>query len=58
MSLVKASFPKMSVFQNKSGVSAYLEDQNYDEVYSRRMIQTTTRRICEDFEKLGDVTID
>ena len=58
MSLVKASFPKMSVFQNKSGISAYLEDQNYDEAYSRRMIQTTTRRICEEFEKLGDVMID
>jgi hypothetical protein len=48
----------MSVFQNKSGISAYLEDQNYDEAYSRRMIQTTTRRICEEFEKLGDVMID
>jgi hypothetical protein len=58
MSLIKASFPKMSVFENKFGISAYLEDQNYEEVYSRRIIQTTARRICEEFEKMGDVVID
>ena len=58
MSLVKASFPKMSVFQNKSGISAYLEDQNYEQAYSKRIIQKITQSTCEEFENIGDVLID
>ena len=57
-SLIKASFPKMSAMDGKLGISAFLEDQNYDEEYSRRIIQKITRRTCEEFEKLGEVLIE
>ena len=58
MSLIRKSFPKMTVFENKLGISAFLEDQNYEEVYSKRIIQKITQSICEEFEKMGDVLID
>jgi len=58
MSLIRSSFPKMSAMDGKLGISAFLEDQNYDEEYSRRIIQQITRRTCEEFEKLGDVLIE
>ncbi len=58
MSLIKRNFPKMAAMDGKLGISAFLEDQNYNEEYSRRIIQTITRRTCEEFEKLGDVLID
>ena len=58
MSLIRSSFPKMSAMDGKLGISAFLEDQNYDEEYSRRIIQQITRRTCEEFEKLGEVLIE
>ena len=58
MSLIRASFPKMSINDSKFGISAFLEDQNYEEKYSRRIIQKITRRTCEEFEKLGEVLIE
>ena len=35
MSLIRKSFPKMTVFENKLGISAFLEDQNYEQAYSK-----------------------
>ena len=58
MSLIRKSFPKMTVFENKLGISAFLEDQNYEEVYSKRIIQKITQSTCEEFENIGDVLID
>ena len=58
MSLIRASFPKMSINDSKFGISAFLEDQNYEEKYSRRIIQKITRRTCEEFKKLGEVLIE
>lgn len=58
MSLIKSSFPKMAISDSNFGISAFLEDQNYTEEYSRRIIQKVTQRTCEEFEKLGDVLID
>ena len=58
MSLIRAGFPKMAISDSNFGISAFLEDQNYNEEYSRRIIQKVTQRTCEEFEKLGDVLID
>ena len=58
MSLIRAGFPKMAISDSNFGISAFMEDQNYDEEYSRRIIQKVTQRTCEEFEKLGDVLID
>jgi len=57
-SLIKASFPKMAIYDSKFGVSAFFEDQKYEEEYSRRIIQKITQRTCEEFEKLGEVLIE
>ena len=58
-SIVKYSFPKMTVYPfSRNTLTAFLGNKEYADLYSKRIIQTTTRKICEEFEKIGDVMID
>jgi Txe/YoeB family toxin of Txe-Axe toxin-antitoxin module len=60
MSLIRDSFPKMAyLVMDPWEIIVITSDeyQNYDEEYSRRIIQQITRRTCEEFEKLGEVKI-
>ena len=59
ISIIKLTFPKMGIFATNLEIFASASDeyQNYDEEYSRRIIKTMTQRLCEEFEKLGEVKI-